>query len=187
MAVEEPEFTVVMKDGKFEVRDYPALIVAEVIVSGEQKQAANKGFGLLADYIFGNNKRRQSIAMTAPVAQQPASEKIAMTAPVTQTLNGETWTVRFTMPSTYTLDTLPEPNDPKVQLRRLPPERVAMLRFSGLARPDDVAAKSEKLIAMLTSRQLRGIGKVSLAQYNPPWTPWFMRRNEVMIPVERSR
>ena len=186
MAVEEPAFTTVMKEGKFEVRDYPALIVAEVIVSGRQKEAANKGFRLLADYIFGGNKRRQSLAMTAPVAQQPASEKIAMTAPVTQIQNGETWIVRFTMPSEYTLDTLPEPNDAKVQLRRLPPERFAVLQFSGLARPDDVAEKSEALIALTTAKNLRTIGNVSLAQYNPPWTLWFMRRNEVMIPVERS-
>lgn len=184
MAVEEPAFTTVMKDGNFEVRDYPALVVAEVTVSGKQKEAANKGFRLLADYIFGGNTRRQSIAMTAPVAQQPTSEKIAMTAPVTQTQNGETWTVRFTMPSEYTLDTLPKPDDPTVQLRRLPPERFAVLRFSGLARPGDVAAKSEELVALTKTHQLRAIGNVSLAQYNPPWTLWFLRRNEVMIPVE---
>lgn len=186
MAVEEPAFTTVLKDGKFEVRDYPALVVAEVTVSGKQKEAANKGFRLLAGYIFGGNTRRQSIAMTAPVAQQPTSEKIAMTAPVTQTQEGETWTVRFTMPGEYTMDTLPKPDDSKVQLRRLPPERFAVLQFSGLARSGDVEAKSNELIALTKTHQLRVIGKVSLAQYNPPWTPWFMRRNEVMIPVERS-
>ena len=184
MAVEEPAFTSVMKDGKFEVRDYPALVVAEVKVSGKQKEAANKGFRLLAKYIFGGNTRQQSIAMTAPVSQQPTSEKIAMTAPVTQTLDGQTWTVRFTMPTEYTLDTLPKPDDPKVKLRRLPPERLAVLRFSGLARPGDVEAKSEELIALIKTHQLRAIGNVLLAQYNPPWMPWFMRRNEVMVPVE---
>ncbi|MFZ2237567.1 MAG: heme-binding protein, partial [Dokdonella sp.] len=118
------------------------------------------------------------------VAHQPTSEKIAMTAPVTQTQEGETWTVRFTMPSEYTMDTLPKPDDSKVQLRRLPPERFAVLQFSGLARSGDVEAKSNELIALTKTHQLRVIGKVSLAQYNPPWTPWFMRRNEVMIPVE---
>lgn len=184
MATEEPAFTSVLKDGTFEVRDYPALVVAEVTVSGKQKEAANKGFRLLAGYIFGGNKSRHSIAMTAPVAQQPTSEKIAMTAPVTQIQNAGEWTVRFTMPSTYTLDTLPEPNDPKVQLRRLPPERFAVLGFSGLARPSDLDAKSAELLAAIKSRDLRAIGPVSLAQYNPPWTLWFMRRNEVMVPVE---
>ena len=184
MAVEEPAFKTVLKDGNFEVRDYPALVVAEVTVSGEQKEAARKGFRLLAGYIFGGNKRRQSIAMTAPVAQEPNSEKIAMTAPVTQIQNAGTWTVRFTMPSAYTLDALPEPNDPKVHLRRLPPERFAVLRFSGLAGQSDVDAKSEELVSATRTHHLRAIGRVSLAQYNPPWTLWFMRRNEVMIPVK---
>ena len=183
MAVEEPAFTTVLSDGNFEVRDYPALIVAEVTVNGEQKEAASKGFRLLAGYIFGGNKRRQSIAMTAPVAQQPISEKIAMTAPVTQIQNAGNWTVRFTMPRAYTLDSLPEPNDPNVQLRQLPSSRFAVLRFSGLARPDDVAAKSAELIVSTKTHNLRAIGPVTLAQYNPPWTLWFMRRNEVMIPV----
>ncbi|MEO7935573.1 MAG: heme-binding protein [Dokdonella sp.] len=187
MAVEEPAFTTVLSDGHFEVRDYPALIVAEVTVNGEQKEAASKGFRLLAAYIFGGNKRRQSIAMTAPVAQQPISEKIAMTAPVTQIQNAGNWTVRFTMPRAYTLDSLPEPNDPNVQLRQLPPERFAVLRFSGLARPDDVATKSAELIVSTKSHNLRAIGPVTLAQYNPPWTLWFMRRNEVMIPVAAAQ
>jgi hypothetical protein len=184
MAVEEPAFKSVLQEGAFEVRDYASLIVAEVTVSGDQKEAASKGFRLLAGYIFGGNKRRQSIAMTAPVAQAPASEKIAMTAPVTQIQNAGEWVVRFTMPSAYAMDTLPEPNDPKVQLRQLPPARYAVLRFSGLARKDDVTAKIAELEKLTASHQLRVIGPASLSQYNPPWTLWFMRRNEVMIPVE---
>jgi hypothetical protein len=183
MAVEEPAFKAVLVDGAFEVRDYPPLVVAEVTVGGDQKEAANKGFRLLASYIFGGNKRRQSIAMTAPVAQAPASEKIAMTAPVTQTPGAGEWIVRFTMPSAWSLETLPEPNDPKVHLRALSPTRFAVLKFSGLARKGVVAAKTVELGALAKSHQLRTIGPVSLAQYDPPWTPWFMRRNEVMIPV----
>ena len=183
-AVEEPAHKTALSDGAFEVRDYPALIVAEVTVTGEQKEAANKGFRLLAGYIFGGNKRRQSIAMTAPVAQEPVSEKIAMTAPVTQVENSGTWTVRFTMPRAYHMETLPEPNDPKVQLRRLPEARFAVLRFSGLASKSDVNAKSTELLATARAHHLRTTGPVTLAQYNPPWTPWFMRRNEVMAAVE---
>lgn len=183
MAVEETGYKVVLKKGNFEVRDYLGLVVAEVTVSGEQKQAANKGFRLLAGYIFGGNTRRQGIAMTSPVAQEPTSEMIAMTAPVTRTQNAGTWTVRFTMPSAYTLDALPEPTDPKVKLRRLPPARYAVLRFSGLARQSEVNSKSRELVAATSAHRLSAIGNVSLAQYNPPWTPWFMRRNEVMIPV----
>ena len=185
MAVEEPAFKIVQSNGDFEIRDYPALIVAEVTVAGGQKEAASKGFRLLAGYIFGGNKRRDSIAMTAPVQQERRSEKIAMTAPVIQTANADTWTVRFTMPSTYTLDTLPEPNDTKIQLRRMPAERLAVLRFSGLASEGDVAKKTTELVAAAMALHLGTIGPVSLAQYDPPWTPWFMRRNEVMVQVER--
>ena len=183
MAVEEPAFKAVLHEGAFEVRDYPALVVAEVTVSGDQKEAASRGFRLLAGYIFGGNKRRQSIAMTAPVAQAPTSEKIAMTAPVTQTQNAGEWVVRFTMPSAYSMETLPEPNDPKVHLRAVPPARFAVLQFSGLARKDDVAAKTAELEKLAATHHLRAIGPASLAQYDPPWTLWFMRRNEVMIPV----
>lgn len=184
MAVEEPPFQTVLQDGAFEIRDYPALAVAEVTVTGEQKEAASKGFRLLAGYIFGGNRRKQSIAMTAPVAQEPTSEKIAMTAPVTQTQTAGEWVIRFTMPSTYSLETLPEPNDARVRLRVTPPARFAVIRFSGLARPDDVATKTAELSAWMQNQHLRDAGPPSLAQYNPPWTPWFMRRNEVMIPIE---
>ena len=186
MAVEEPAFKQVMREGNFELRDYPAVVVAQVTVTGDQKEAANQGFRLLAGYIFGGNKRRQSIAMTAPVAQQAASEKIAMTAPVaqTQTTTGA-WLVRFTMPSAYTLQSLPVPNDARVELHNIEPARFAVLRFSGLAQPGDVEAKSNELLAQVNSHRLRALGSVSLAQYNPPWTLWFMRRNEVMVEVER--
>jgi hypothetical protein len=182
-AVEEPAFKTLVQDRNFELRDYPSLVVAEVVTTGDQKAAANRGFRLLAGYIFGGNKRRASIAMTAPVAQQSAGESIPMTAPVTQTGAGQTWLIQFTMPSAYSLATLPEPNDPRVRLRATPPARFAVIRFSGLAEPGDVAAKTGDLRAWIARRQLRATGPASLAQYNPPWTPWFARRNEVMIPV----
>ena len=186
MAVETPAYKVVVHDGAFEVRDYPVLVVAEVTVDGDQKEAANKGFRLLAGYIFGANKKRQSIAMTAPVAQQAVSEKIAMTAPVAQTQSSAgTWVVRFTMPSSWSLQTLPVPDDSRVKLRNTEPARFAVLRFSGLAQPQDVETKSSELLSLAKSHDLHAIGPVSLAQYNPPWTLWFMRRNEVMVEVER--
>jgi hypothetical protein len=184
LAVEEPAFQTVLREGAFEIRDYPALVVAEVNVSGAQKEAARKGFRLLAGYIFGGNRRKQSIAMTAPVAQEPTGEKIAMTAPVTQTQTGGDWVVRFTMPSQYALEALPEPNDARVRLRMTPAARFAVIRFSGLARTQNVAAKTAALSAWIQRRHLRQTGPASLAQYNPPWTLWFMRRNEVMIPIE---
>ncbi len=185
MAVEEPPFTTLVEDGNFEIRDYPALLVAEVTVSGAQKEAANKGFRLLADYIFGNNTSRQDIAMTAPVAQQKESEKIAMTAPVSQIEEADSWIVRFTMPGQYTLETLPTPNDPAVRIKRLPPTRFAVLRFSGRANEKSVAEKSAELTRIAATRGLRATGPITLAQYNPPWIPGFMRRNEVQLPIAR--
>jgi hypothetical protein len=184
MAVEEPAFKSVLHEGAFEIRDYPALTVAEVTVDGGQKEAANKGFRLLAGYIFGGNARRQSVAMTAPVAQARASEKIAMTAPVTQIQGADKWVVRFTMPSAYSLATLPVPDDPKVHLHVVAPARFAVLQFSGLARKADVDAKTVELERLAGAHHLRVVGPAALAQYDPPWTPWFMRRNEVMIAVE---
>ena len=171
MAVETPTYKEVLGDGDFELRDYPALLVAEVTVDGDQKEASNKGFRLLAGYIFGANKKRQGIAMTAPVAQ-------------TQSAAG-TWVVRFTMPSTWSLQTLPIPDDSRVKLRNTRPARCAVLRFSGVAQPSNVETKSSELLALVKSHDLHVSGPVSLAQYNPPWTLWFMRRNEVMVEVER--
>lgn len=184
MATEEPSFTVAIHEGDFEVRDYPALVMAEVTVSGSRDQASNAGFRLLAGYIFGGNTRRQSIAMTAPVVQQPAKgETIAMTAPVTQSGGDGAWVVRFTMPSTYTLETLPAPNDARVRLVPVSPQRYAVVRFSGLARPDSVERRTGTLRKFMEHQHLRAAGAPSLARYDPPWTFSFMRRNEVWIPV----
>lgn len=186
MTTKEPPFTVQFSQRDFEIRDYPAQAVAEVSVSGERKEAAGKGFRLLAGYIFGGNTRKQSIAMTAPVTQQAAtSEKIAMTAPVVQSGGDGNWVIRFVMPEGATLDTLPQPNDPKVQLRMLAPERVAVVRFSGFAREEAIASNTAALQSFIVAQQLQATGAPVLAQYNPPWTLWFLRRNEVMIPVAR--
>lgn len=186
MATKEPPFTVQIAQGNFELRDYPALVVAEVSVSGERKEAASKGFRLLAGYIFGGNTRQQSIAMTAPVTQEVAtSEKFAMTAPVIQAGGEGQWVIRFVMPEGSILETMPVPNDPRVQLRTLAPERMAVVRFSGLAREAAVVTNTAALQGFIRSNQLQPTGAPSLAQYNPPWTPWFLRRNEVLIPVAR--
>jgi len=184
MAVEEPPYRVVSQDGDFELRQYPALIAAEVAVGGDQDQAGNAGFRLLAAYIFGGNHARESIAMTAPVTQSEAKgQSIPMTAPVVQSESHGTWTVRFIMPRGYTLETLPIPNDARVHLVALNPTTEAVLRFSGLAFAADVAARTRDLRAKLAEHRLEPIGPPSLARYNPPWTLWFLRRNEVMIPV----
>lgn len=186
MAIEEPTYTATLQQGALEVRDYPARIAAEVTVTGQRGEAVSAGFRLLAAYIFGGNTRRQSIAMTAPVVQAPvAGEKIAMTAPVTQTGQDNAWIIRFGMPSNYKLDTLPAPNDPKVRLIAIPATRFAVIRFSGLASEPDIESKTAELNAFIAAQGLHPAGPPSLARYNPPWTLWFLRRNEVMIPLHQ--
>jgi hypothetical protein len=187
MAIEEPAFHASLQEGAFEVRDYPALVAAEVTVGGDRSAAGNAGFRALFAYITGGNTRRQSIAMTAPVVQAASGgEKIAMTVPVTQTADSGGWTVRFMMPSGSSLDSLPVPDDPRVHLVAVPPSRFAVVRFSGLAREHQVEEETAGLNGYITSHHLRPIGPPALARYNPPWTLWFMRRNEVWIPVERE-
>jgi hypothetical protein len=185
LAVEEPQFQSVLQDNAFEIRDYPALVVAEVSVTGEQKEAASKGFRLLAGYIFGANKRKQNLPVPAATVQQDTNEKIAMTAPVIQTEEGGQWVVRFTMPRGYSLDNLPEPTDERVHLSVAPPARFAVIKFSGLAYPEDVKAKTAELSAWIEQHHLHASGRPSLAQYNPPWTLWFLRRNEILIQLDR--
>jgi len=184
MATPEPRFTVRLTEGDFSVRDYPALVIAEVTVTGDRSSAASQGFRLLAGYIFGGNTRKASIAMTAPVIQEPAGhEKIAMTAPVLQSGEGRNWTVRFVMPEGSTLENLPKPNNVRVHLHALPQARIAVVRFSGLVWPSTIAEKTAALQGFIGKQHLHAAGAPSLAQYNPPWTLWFMRRNEVMIPI----
>ncbi|CAN5150239.1 heme-binding protein [soil metagenome] len=190
MATEEPAFRLVSKTGAFEIRDYPALIVAEVTVAGDQRTAAARGFRKLAGYIFGGNTRKGAIAMTAPVSQARSgarSQSIAMTAPVLQTpVQGE-WVVRFTMPSRWTLATLPAPNDPSVRITTLPATRMAVTTFSGVANQATFDRKSGELVGFVTSQNLRTTGEPTLAQYDPPWTLPFLRRNEVMVAVGPGR
>ena len=183
IAAEEPAFTVSLAKGDFEIRDYPALIVAEVSVAGDRKAAASTGFRLLAGYIFGGNTARQKIAMTAPVVQASSGEKIAMTAPVVQSGGDGKWVIRFIMPKGSSLATLPRPNSARVQLKTAPPARMAVVRFSGLARQDSIAEKTAALQGFVKALHLQAIGPPALAQYDPPWTLWFLRRNELMVPI----
>lgn len=185
MAIEEPKYTVLEKSGAFELRAYAPKIIAETLVSGDLDDASSAGFRLIADYIFGNNTlasgESEEISMTAPVTMEAKSEKISMTAPVTMAEADGKWTMHFVMPSQYTLDTLPKPNNPAVILRALPSKNYAVIRFSWFAGEEKVAKKSAELLAWVKSKNLTPLGKPELARYNPPWTPPFLRRNEVMI------
>jgi DNA gyrase inhibitor GyrI len=183
LAVEEPAFRRTLQDGAFEIREYPELLVAEVAVNGGQKAAVSSGFRLLAGYIFGANRQRRKISMTAPVTQIPTGETVELSSPAVQIEQARRWLVRFTMPAGSSLATLPPPNDPAVHLTASPAERVAVVRFSGLAEPADVARRTQDLNLWMQKHSLHPSGSARLAQYDPPWTLWFMRRNEVMIPI----
>ena len=188
MATEEPSYSSILQEAPFEIRDYPSLIAAEVTVPGERSDAISAGFRLLAGYIFGGNTRKQSIAMTAPVIQNESpNEKIAMTAPVMQSPDPAGWVIRFIMPASYTLETLPTPNDPKVRLVALPPKRLAVVRFSGLVDDKDVEEQTAALRAFVSKQQLTAVGTPSLARYDPPWTLWFLRRNEIMLELSPTK
>ena len=183
--VDEPKFVLETADDACEVRRYDARVVAETHVVGDREQAANEAFRRLAGYIFGGNTTNAKIAMTAPVGQTAEGRKLAMTAPVGQTATGnDNWTVSFTMPEGETLATLPTPDDARVILRELAPTRVAVVKFSGRWTDDSFTAHAEQLRSWLSARGLRGSGEIEVNRYNAPWTPWFLRRNELWLTLD---
>ena len=184
MATEEPKFTVLEKEPPFEVRSYAPMIVAEVQVNGNLDDASSQGFRLIAAYIFGQNQVNEKIAMTAPVTvedQVVKSAKIAMTVPVGIEPNAGKWTVSFVMPSEYTMDTIPKPINPLVQLRQIPAVKKAVILFSGFYNQQKVDERTLEIEQWIKSRNLQSTGAPNFARYNPPWSLPFMRRNEVMI------
>ena len=182
MAIEEPRFKVLEKDGSFELREYSTHIVAETRVEAGFEDAGSLAFQRLFRYISGNNVAQQKIAMTAPVTQS-SSEKIKMTAPVSQVADGNAYLVAFSLPSTYTLATVPKPLDPTVRIRQVPAQLIACWRYSGRWTESNYREHEVLLRERIKSRELITRGDPVLARYNPPFTPWFMRRNEVWIPV----
>ena len=184
MAIEEATYKVVKKDNKFEIRDYVPHILAETIVEGDFEEAGNKAFNVLFGYISGDNRSREKLAMTAPVSQEPKGEKIKMTAPVGQQRVQESWAVSFMMPASYTLETLPEPEDPKVTLRQVPARRIAAVRYSGFWNEKGYLRYKLELESWIREKGLTIVGDPIWARYNAPFTPWFFRRNEILIPVD---
>lgn len=187
MAVETPHYQVLSQADAFEIRQYSSSIVAETLVDGDFDSASSVGFKRLAGYIFGGNTSKEKISMTAPVGMKAGkSEKIAMTAPVGQTSKDGKFVITFTMPSTYTLETLPIPNDMNVRLKQVPEAIYASVRFSGTwseARYEEHLTSLKKWIAL---KRYDVSGAPNYARYNPPWTLWFLRRNEILIEVKKS-
>lgn len=167
--IEEPPYSSAALDGNFELRDYPELTVAEVTTRGNRRDAVGAGFRPLAGYIFAKEREGDRIAMTAPVTQ-------------TREADGD-WIVRFIMPSQYTLDTLPRPAGSSVRLETLPARQMASVKFSGVATDDLIAEQEKRLAAWMTARNLTPAGTPTYAYYNDPFTPGFLRRNEVLVPV----
>ena len=177
-------YEVLEKQGRIEIRQYPSYLIAETLVDADFKEAGNRAFGRLFNYISGNNKKQESIAMTAPVSQIETSEKIAMTAPVSMQQAEGKYAVSFLMPSKYTMETIPEPLDEKVIIREVPAQKIAAIRYSGSWSQERYEAKKASLESFMTTKGLVPVGEPVFARYNPPIQIWFLRRNEVFIPVE---
>jgi hypothetical protein len=183
-AIEEPAYRVVLEDGAFELRDYATQIVAETVVEGPMEDASSRAFRTLFRYIDGANTTRDKIEMTAPVTQAKRSQKIAMTAPVgQQAAPAGGWAVTFAMPAEYTMDTLPRPTDPKVRIREIPAYRAAVIRYSGTWSESKFRKHLAELEDWMASQRFEAAGGPVWARYNAPFTPWFLRRNEILIPV----
>ena len=189
-ATEEPRFETLRRSGDIELRLYAPMIVAETFVQGDLSRASGDGFRVIAGYIFGDNESvrgtgSEKVAMTAPVTMEPASGKIAMTAPVIVEADAAGgYRMHFVMPSAYTLETLPRPRDARVRLREVPAQRMAVVRFSGFAGEDKVRERTTELLDWVRSEGLQPAGPPQLARYDPPWTLPFLRRNEVMVPLD---
>jgi hypothetical protein len=186
-AIEETKYEVIERDGNFELRQYSPHIVAETLVEEDFSKAGNEAFRRLAGYINGHNRRKQTIPMTAPVSQEAGFVKIPMTAPVNQEGAGGKWRFTFLMPAEYSLETLPEPLDSRVELREVPERLMAALKYSGSWSESRYEEKKMQLMQEIEKRGLKQMGEPVFARYNPPFMPWFLRRNEVLIPVDRPQ
>lgn len=184
--VATPGYTIIERRPDYEVRRYDAYVVAETVQRGSHAAALNAGFGELFRYIAGDNLRTEKVPMTAPVLQSNAGagQKIPMTAPVLNHAAGDQHIVAFVMPPGATVADLPAPRSANVVLRAVPPHRAAVVRFSGNATAAVMQAKTAALLAALARDGKRVLGPPREAFYNPPWTPPFMRRNEVLVAIE---
>ncbi|MDP2877410.1 MAG: heme-binding protein [Holophaga sp.] len=181
-AIEKPKHTVIQTFGDFELRQVPSYLVAETRVEGNQGEAGNEGFRRLAGYIFGKNQGGKKMAMTAPVTME-AGTKIAMTAPVQQTQASGAYVVQFMMPSSWTLQTLPRPLDERVVLKEMPPRQMAALTYSGIWSEARYQSHLNNLRKALNREGLKALGEPVWARYDAPWTPWFLRTNEILVEV----
>jgi effector-binding domain-containing protein len=184
---EQQPYDLLSESGEIEIRRYPAHVLAEVRVSGPFDGAGNRAFPDLFGYISGQNARKESIAMTAPVMQSAPrrdSEKIAMTAPVTQQADGDEFVVAFVLPANLTEQTAPTPTNPRVDLRTVPAHLTAAIRFSGRWTNQAYEHQLRTLLAGVAAAEWKTTGEPRFARFDPPFTPWFLRHNEICIDLE---
>lgn len=176
MATETPKYDVLQTYAGFEVRRYGPRLVAETEVSASRGEAGNQAFGRLANYIFGGNARKAKIAMTAPVTQAESNGGGG----------GAGYTVQFTMPAAFTMETLPAPNDSSVRVRQVPERVVAVVRYSGTWSDANYEEHLAALRTSLAKEGLEPVGAPVWARYDPPYTPWFLRTNEIHLEVKAA-
>ena len=187
MATEEPAFKLISEEGEFQIREYEPKIIAQVEIEGDFDEASSRGFKVLADYIFGNNLldgASKKISMTTPVEMSPLAENLLMTSSVMDDQVNNKWSINFVMPQEFSLDTLPKPNNSKVNIIEAPKEKYAVIVFSGLVRESSYAEKAELLSNYLKENSFKQQGAIKIARYNPPWTLPFFRRNELMVRID---
>ena len=196
MATEEPHYDVRISQAPFELRHYAPTLIAQTLVDGDMDEASNKGFRLIADFIFGNNlavgsDQAAKIAMTAPVTVEPQSSKIAMTAPVTlepqshdtSVAGAKQWRIYFVMPSQYTMASIPKPKNSAVTLHEVPRKYFVVHRYSGFNSMARVQEKTNEALIWAKQQSLKVVGTPQLSRYDPPWTLPMFRRNEIMVEV----
>lgn len=184
MPIETPKYKVLKKEKNYELRQYNSYITASVLINErDYDKATNQGFGYLADYIFGNNTKKVNISMTAPVLleTQFESEKIAMTTPVITSKNKNTYKISFVMPSKYGMKTLPQPNNKSVTISEIQSFKAVAITFAGTVNKKIISTKTNELKKWAIDQKLKSTNIIQVAQYNPPWTLWFLRRNEVIM------
>ncbi len=181
----EPSYQVLTDVEPIQIRHYPSLVVAQTEVNADYKNASGLAFQRLAGYIFGNNKKQQSLTMTAPVIQEQQAERLAMTAPVMQQKSGAVWVMTFVLPQGYSLSTAPEPLDSAVLIKEIPDKTVATLRYTGSLSEQGIEEKATELTNWLSQHHYQAVSPPRSAAYDPPWTLPFLRRNEVHIDIEQ--
>ena len=185
-ALEEPKYSVLKEYENFEIRNYASYLVAEVDIEGSYNKTGNEAFRILAGYIFGDNQSSTKMNMTAPVESEAiqSPEKMNMTAPVFSNKNFNGYTYRFVMESKYTQETLPVPNNSKIRITEIKDRVMAVISFSGRWSQKNFEKHEQILVNDLKNEGIGVASEAIYARYNAPFTPWFLRRNEIMFEIE---